>query len=129
VQRPGEKLCLLSLFSYATEKMLRAGLKETFLQKLTLPERLFFLQRAREAILRKGYRPGEDLFWYSFYLTLRERLRGTDSATGDSYARFLLVHGPKEIEDTIKSYEKMIEQDKRPSSGGAGEEFIDYFFE
>jgi hypothetical protein len=90
---------------------------------------LFFLQKAREAIVQKGYTPSEDLFWYSFYLTLRERLRGIGSATGDSYAGFLLAHGTKEIEDTIKSYEKTLELDRRPSSNGAGEEFIYYLSE
>jgi hypothetical protein len=109
--------------------MLRAELKETFLQKLTPSEKLFFLQKAREAIVQKGYRPGEDLFWYSFYLTLRERLRGIGSVTGSGYARFLLAHGTKEIEDTIKNYEKTLEQDRRPSSGHAGEEFIYYLSE
>jgi hypothetical protein len=71
--------------------MLRAELKETFLRKLTRPERLFFLHKAREAIVQKEYRPGEDLFWYA--------------------------------------YEKRLEQDKRPSSGHAGEEFRYYLSE
>jgi hypothetical protein len=108
--------------------MLRAELKETFLRKLTRPERLFFLHQAREAIVQKEYRPGEDLR-YAFYLTLRERLRGIGSATGDGYTRFLLAHATKEIEDTIKSYKKTLEQDKRPSSGHSGEEFIYYLSE
>jgi hypothetical protein len=46
---------------FRIKKMLRAELKETFLRKLTRPERLFFLHQAREAIVQKEYRPGEDI--------------------------------------------------------------------
>ncbi len=56
---------------------LRKELKERFIRDLTPAEKALFLRKAKEAIFRKGYRATEDLFHYCYFLTVKERLRGT----------------------------------------------------
>lgn len=107
--------------------MLRKELKERFLGELTPAERLFFLNDAREALTAKGYRAGEDLFWYCFYRTIRGRLRKTASHGGEGYMRILLAQGNKEIEDAIRMYETRLEKGKGASSFPSAEKFIEYF--
>ena len=106
--------------------MIRRELKDKFLGELTPSERVFFLKKAREAVRLKGYRPGEDLFWYCFYLTLGERLRGIGSQ-GEGYVKYLFVHGVKDIEDAVKMYEERLEKSKQPSPHPEGEKFMEYF--
>jgi hypothetical protein len=106
---------------------LRKELKEKFLRDLNPSERLFFLKRAKEVILQKGYRVSEDLFHYCYYLTLQERFRGITPERDEGMLRFLLVEGKKDVEETIKLYESRLEETKLSSPDNTGEKFIDYF--
>jgi hypothetical protein len=108
---------------------LRKELKERFLQDLTQGERLFFLNEARAAIAAKGYMPGEDLFWYCYYRTLRRRMGGAGLRGGEGYVRVLLARGKKEVEDAIKMYEMRLEEGKCAPSLPSVEKFIEYFSE
>jgi len=108
--------------------MLRRELKEKFLRELTPSERVYFLKKAREAVRLKGYMPGEDMFWYCFYVTLGERLRQIGSQ-GNGYVKFLFVQGVKDIEEMIREYEERLEKRKQPSQYPEGEKFIEYFSE
>ena len=109
--------------------MIRRELKEKFLRDLTHSEKLLFLKIAREAITRKGYQAGEDLFHYCYFLTLKERLRGMDLREGDGYMRVLLVEGSKEMEHTVRMYEETLEKRKLPAPDPEGQKFIEYFSE
>lgn len=106
---------------------LRKELKEKFFRDLNPSERLFFLKKAKEVILQKGYRVSEYLFHYCYYLTLQERFRGITPERDEGMLRFLLVEGKKEVEETIKLYESRLEETKLSSPDNAGEKFIDYF--
>lgn len=106
--------------------MIRRELKEKFLLELMPSEKVFFLKRAREAITSEGYRPGEDLFWYCFYLTLHARLRGTGSQRA-AYEKLLFVEGMKDVEDAVKMYEERLEKNRQPSPHPEGEKFMEYF--
>lgn len=101
-------------------------LKEKFLRELIPPERIFFLRKAKEAIVQKGYPAGEDLFYYCFFLTLRERMRSIGAARDEGYLRILLVEGTKEIEETIKTYEERLEKRKTISPDPEALRFIEY---
>ena len=104
-------------------------LKEKFLSELTPPERIFFLRKAKEAVGKKGYPAGEDLFYYCYFLTLRERMRGIGTAGGEGYVRVLLVEGTKEIEETLKTYEERLETRKTISPDPEALRFIEYLSE
>jgi len=104
-------------------------LKEKFLSELTTPERIFFLRKAKEAVEQKGYPAGEDLFYYCYFLTLRERMRGIGTARGEGYVRVLLVEGTKEIEETLKMYEERLEKRKTVSPDPEALRFIEYLSE
>jgi len=108
--------------------MIRKELKEKFLHELTPSERMFFLKKAREAVRLKGYPPGEDLFWYCYYLTLRERLSGL-GLQAEGYARFLFVLGVKDIEDAVRMHGGRLEKNKLSSPHPEGDKFIEYFSE
>ncbi len=103
---------------------LRKELKEMFLQELTPPERLFFLKKAREAIILKRYPASEDLFHYCYFLTLRERLRGIER--GGGYLRFLLVEGRRETEEAVRLYQERLEARRLPEPDGEGGGFLQY---
>jgi hypothetical protein len=109
--------------------MLRKELKEKFLHDLTPSERLFFLKKAREAIDQKRYPPFEDLFWYCYFLSIRERMRRIRPAGGEGYLRFLLVQGAKETEEAIRMYGERLEKQKLPEADAEGHAFIEYFSE
>jgi hypothetical protein len=105
----------------------KKGLKEKFIQDFTPSEKLFFLNKAREAITQKRYPAGEALFHYCYFLTLRERMRGISSAGGEGYMRFLLVEGTKDLEEAIKMYEDILEKNKLSAPDPAGYKFIEHF--
>ncbi len=104
-------------------------LREKFLSELIPPERVFFLRKAKEAVEQKGYPAGEDLFYYCYFLTLRERMRGIGTGKGEGYVRFLLVEGTKEIEEMIRMYEERLEKRKTISPDPEAHRFIEYFAE
>ncbi len=103
-------------------------LKEKFLSELTRPERIFFLRKAKDAIEKKGYPAGEDLFYYCYFMMLRERMRNI-GAGGKGYVRVLLVEGTREIEATIKMYEERLGKKEKISPDPDAQSFIDYFSE
>jgi hypothetical protein len=107
---------------------MREVLKEKFLSELTPSERIFFLRKAKEAIGR-GYPAGEELFYYCYFLTLRERMRSIGTGRGEGYVRVLLAEGTREIEETIGIYEERLEKEKRVSPDPAGLRFMEYLAE
>jgi len=109
--------------------MLRRELKEKFLRDLTPSERLFFLKKAREAIDQKRYPPSEDLFWYCYSLSIKERMRQIRPAGSEGYLRFLLVQGVKDTDEAIKMYEERLEKKKLPAPDAEGHAFIEYLSE
>jgi hypothetical protein len=106
---------------------LRKELKEKFLQELTLSEKLFFLKKAKEAITLRGYLVSEDLFYFCYFLTLKERIRNINPQGGEGYLRYLFVEGMKDIEEAIKLYEERLEKNKLPTPDPMGYKFIEYF--
>ncbi len=104
-------------------------LKEKFIRDLTPSEKIFFLNKAREAIAQKRYPAGEALFHYCYFLTLRERMRGISSAGGEGYMRFLLVEGTKDLEEAIRMYEDILEKNKLSTPDPEGYKFIEHFSE
>jgi hypothetical protein len=107
--------------------ILRRELKEKFLKEFTPHERVFFLRKAKEAILLQCYPPNEELFYYCYFLTLKERLRRLIFDNTEAYARFLLVETIKEMEDTIKYYRQKLESQRLPRPDAKGMRFLEYF--
>jgi len=108
---------------------LRKELKEKFIRDLNPSEKLFFLKKAKEAIMLKGYQAGEDLFHYCYFLILKERFRSISPESGEGLLRFLLVEGTKDVEETIKMYETRLEENKLSLPDEKGYKFIEYFYE
>ena len=108
------------------ELYLRKELKEKFLRDLNPSERIFFLKKAKEAILLKGYRVSEDLFFYCYYLALKERFRNVIPEREDGMLRFLLVEGKKEVEEAVQLHETRLEETKLPLPDQAGDRFIEF---
>lgn len=109
--------------------MIRQEHKEKFLQELTASEKVFFLKTAREAIKSKRYRPSADLFYYCYFMTIKERLKTISPSRGSGIVRILLVEGTKDIDDTLKIYIDRLEETKEPASDSLGNKFIKYFSE
>lgn len=101
-------------------------LKEKFLRELIPSERFFFLRKAKEAVVQRGYPAGEDLFYYCYLLTLRERVRGIGAGRDEGYVRVLLVEGTKEIEGAIRTYEERLEKRKSIYPDPEALRFIEY---
>ena len=112
-----------------SDLIFRKELKEKFIRDLNPSEKLFFLKKAKEAIMLKGYQAGEDLFHYCYFLTLKERFRSISPEGGEGLLRFLLVEGTKDVDETIKMYETRLEENKLPLPDEKGYKFIEYFFE
>jgi hypothetical protein len=107
---------------------MKEALKDKFLTELIPPEKVFFLRKAKEAVEEKGYPAGEDLFYYCYFLTLRERMRNIGTAR-EGYVKVLLVEGTKEIEETIKTYEERLEERKTAFPDPEALSFIAYLSE
>jgi hypothetical protein len=105
------------------------ALKEKFLRELEPSEKVFFLKKTRECMLDRGYQAGEDLFYYCYFLTLKERFQNISSSGGEGYARFLLVEGTRDIKDAVKLYEKRLEKNKQSKSDPTGRRYLEYFSE
>lgn len=112
-----------------TDLPLRKELKEKFIRDLNPSERLFFLKKAKEAIMLKGYQASEDLYHYCYYLTLKERFRSISPENDEGMLRFLLVEGKKDVEEAIKLHESRLEETKLPLPDERGYKFIEYFSE
>ena len=108
---------------------LRQELKEKFTQELTPTEKLFFLKKAEESIILKGYPSCEDLFHYCYFHTLRERFCCINPFKSEGYLRFLLVEGTKDIENAITLYEERLERKKLTTPDVKGGQFIEHLSE
>jgi hypothetical protein len=103
-------------------------LKEKFLVDFAPAERILFLRKAKEAIERKGYPAGEDLFHYCYFLTLGERIRGIGATRGEGYVRILLAEGTREIEEMITLYQDRLEKSKTVPPDPVALRFIEFLF-
>ena len=104
-------------------------LKEKFLRELDPSEKIFFLKKTRECIVDRGYPAGEDLFYYCYFLTLKERFRNIGPPGGEGYTRFLLVEGTRDIDEAIKLYEKRLGKTKLSRPDPIGRRYLEYFSE
>ena len=111
------------------EFTLRKELKEKFLRDLNPSERIFFIKKAKKAIIQKGYQASEDLFYFCYYLTLQERFRNIMPERDEGMLRFLLVEGKKDIEEALKLYNARLKETKLPLPDEKGNKFIEYFSE
>ena len=113
------------------DTLLRQELKEKFIQELTPSEKIFFLKKAQESILLKGYQACEDLFHYCYFLSLRERFRSISlfKGEGERYLRFLLVEGTKDIENAVTLYEEKLEKKKLSTPDVKSYQFIELLSE
>lgn len=91
-------------------------LAKRFLKELSPSEQYFFLNKVDEAIYKEGYTPDEDLFYYCYFLTLKERFRSIMPYRTEGYLRYLYAEGLKDVEDSIKNYKERIDL-KRALSG------------
>ena len=112
-----------------TDILIRKELKEKFIVELNPSEKIFFLKKAKEAILLKGYQACEDLFHYCYFLTIRERFHSISPQRDEGCLRFLLVEGAKDIEEAIKLYEDRLEKKKFYKPDSEGYRFLEYFSE
>lgn len=112
-----------------TDILIRKELKEKFTIDLNPSEKIFFLKKAKEAILLKGYQACEDLFHYCYFLTIQERFHSISPQRDTGFLRFLLVEGAKDIEEAIKLYEGRLEKRKFYKSDFEGYRFLEYFSE
>ena len=101
-------------------------LKAIFLREFTPSEQLFFLKRARECVILKGYPVSEDLFSYCYLLTILERLRLIDPHGCEGFTRLMLVQSQKETRDEMKVYERRLEAKKLPTADRLSSRFLEY---
>lgn len=80
-----------------------------FLKELTPSEQYYFLNKVNEALFRDRYTPNEDLFYYCYFLTLKERFRNFRPLGAEGYIRYLYAEGLKDLEDLIRIYKERIE--------------------
>ncbi len=104
-------------------------LKEKFLSEFIPSERVFFLRKAKQVVEQRGYPAGEDLFYYCYFLTLRERMKSIVTERGEGYVRVLLVEGTKGIEETIRMYKERLEKRKTMLPDLETFRFIEYLSE
>lgn len=87
-----------------------------FLKELSPSEQYYFLNKVNEAVYKNGYTPDEDLFYYCYFLTLKERFRTITSYRTEGYLRYIYAEGLKDIEDSIKLYKERIDAKRSLSS-------------
>lgn len=80
-----------------------------FLKELSPSEQYYFLNKVNEAIYKNGYTPDEDLFYYCYFLTLKERMRTITSYRTEGFLRYIYAEGLKDLEDSIKLYKERID--------------------
>lgn len=101
-------------------------LKEQFLREFNIAERIYFLKKAREAIVMEGYVPGEDLYHYCYFMTLKERIRLLKNHSAGGLFRYLVVEGIKDIDEAIKTYKERLDKNKRYVSTEERDQFLGY---
>ncbi|NOX20069.1 MAG: hypothetical protein GXO99_02235 [Nitrospirae bacterium] len=90
------------------DQVLNEALKKRFFEELTDSEKHFFLKKAKELVYKEGYLVTEDLFYYCYFITLKERLRGTEQDIADGLLRYIRAEARKEIEDEISLYKSRL---------------------
>lgn len=106
---------------------IRKELKERFIKELTMSERIFFLNKARESIFQRGFPACEDLYYFCYFLTLKQRLSSINSLGTLGFQKFLLVYGMKDLEDSIKMHEQRLIDMKKSLPDNKDLEFIEFF--
>lgn len=109
-----------------SSRELSPHLKEQFLREFTPSERFYFLKKARDSVFIDGYVPGEDLYQYCYFLTLKKRLDSMSDPRSSGMVRFLAVEGRKDIEEVVTIYKNRLEKDKRTLSFDEREHFVRY---
>jgi len=99
-----------------SQQTLLLHLKEQFLSEFNPDERMYFLKKAREAILTDNYAPGEDLYHYCYFLTQRKRIEEMEGSNALGVLRYLVVEGRKDIDDAIRIYKSRLQKNKRSVS-------------
>lgn len=89
-------------------KVFDREIAKKFLKELSPAEQHYFLNRVNESIYNDGYTPDEDLFYYCYFLTLKERFRTITSYRTEGYLRYIYAEGLKDVEDSIKFYKERI---------------------
>ncbi|GLI54109.1 hypothetical protein [Thermodesulfovibrio yellowstonii] len=97
-------------------EVLDREMAKKFLKELSPSEQYYFLNKVNEAVYKNGYVPDEDLFYYCYFLTLKERLRTVTPYITEGYLRYIYAEGLKDVEDSIKLYKERIDS-KRSLSG------------
>ncbi|MDW7971739.1 MAG: hypothetical protein RMI01_00840 [Thermodesulfovibrio sp.] len=86
------------------------------LKELSPAEQYYFLNKVNEAVYKEGYTPDEDLFYYCYFLTLKERLRSITAYRTEGYLRYIYAEGLKDVEDSIKFYKEKIDSKRNLSN-------------
>jgi hypothetical protein len=110
-----------------SDLMIRDELKKQFIRELTAFEKFYFLSRAKEAILINRYPVSEDLFYYCYFLTMKERIRKAEPDRGNGLLRFIMAEGLKEIEEEIRYYKERLEANRLPEPDRKAKRFLEYF--
>ncbi|MCX7724077.1 MAG: hypothetical protein N2042_02375 [Thermodesulfovibrio sp.] len=85
------------------------------LKELSPSEQYYFLNKVSEAVYKEGYTPDEDLFYYCYFLTLKERFRNITSYRTTGYLRYIYAEGLKDVEDSIRLYKERIDSKRKLS--------------
>lgn len=109
------------------DSLLWKELKEKFIQDLNSTERCFFLKKAKEVMMVRGYPACEDLYHYCYFLTMKERIRNIHAQGGSGLLRFIIVEGIKEVEEAIKLYQDKLEKKKLNISEIKDYNFLEFF--
>lgn len=101
-------------------------LKEQFLREFSVIERMYFLKKAHEAIIIDGYVPGEDLYYYCYFLTQKKRIETMVMPDASGLFRYLVVEGSRDVDEAIKIYKTRLEKSKQPVSVEECNQFLRY---
>lgn len=85
-----------------------------FLKELTEQEKFIFLKKVNEEIQLNGYLADENLFYYCYFLTLKERFRAITPYRTEGFLRYIFAEGLKEVEDSIKFYKERLRKRQHP---------------
>ncbi len=87
-----------------------------FIKELTPSEQFVFLKKVKEAVYIEKYIPDENLFYYCYFLTLRERIRALLPYRTNGLIRYTFAETLKEIEDCIKEYKEKLRKRQNETS-------------
>ncbi|RMG75350.1 MAG: hypothetical protein D6710_00170 [Nitrospirae bacterium] len=96
--------------------MTEVALKKRFIDELTEAERILFIRKAKELVYKEGYCPTDDLFYYCYFLILKERLRTAEPHLEDGLLRYIRAEAQKELEEQIVLYKSRLKRKGRGPS-------------